>query len=434
MSDDEQALGIAHRGLKLACIDLPWISGLVQTVRVEVDARVPVAAVTESGRILINASVFSTLPIDDAMFVMAHEVMHLAFDTFRRSSNTEDRELVNYAHDYIINGFLYAQWHRRPPLGGLFWAGAVHNSLEVIIKWMKDAEQKPENLKSWSAKSDSPLGSSGTLGGLLQDAGIHTPQLRRQNEVEKSLMGGDMIFADSEAILSPSVASDRHAELTAITREIDRAGASRAVVAQLRLREEGNGKWLATTDEVQQVAGQYRTPWESALQRWMEAVAPGRRSYSRPSRRGGAGGAWVRPGRLREGWTLHIVLDTSGSMIDDLPHALDAISEFAATVGVVDVHVVQCDDAVNVDQWVSVDELGSYEIRGYGGSDMTQGMEKVDEDEEATAMIVITDGCIDYPQQPPRCDVLWAVIGQGEWWFEPSYGEVLNMFSDQARA
>ena len=85
---------------------------------------------------------------------------------------------------------------------------------------------------------------------------------------------------------------------------------------------------------VKALRGMYRTPWEVALQRWLESAAPGERTFTRPSRRGEACVDGVLPGRRREGWMLNIVLDTSGSMRDEIPRALGAIADFCDTVGV----------------------------------------------------------------------------------------------------
>src|SRR5262245_63712799 len=94
----------------------------------------------------------------------------------------------------------------------------------------------------------------------------------------------------------------------------------------------------ATRTLMEAVATAYTPPWQLALQHWLDAVSPGPRSYGRPSRRGGDRDDIVLPGRKREGWTLHIVLDTSGSMIDTLPHILGLLATFSEASGVTDVH------------------------------------------------------------------------------------------------
>ena len=65
-----------------------------------------------------------------------------------------------------------------------------------------------------------------------------------------------------------------------------------------------------TRQNVDALRGLYRTPWQLALQRWMESVAPGERTFTRPSRRETGTPEVVLPGRMRQGWLLNVVLDT----------------------------------------------------------------------------------------------------------------------------
>ena len=94
---------------------------------------------------------------------------------------------------------------------------------------------------------------------------------------------------------------------------------------------------------------------------WPAALAgigrPERSQLARPSRRGADRTDVVLPGRKREGWTLHIVLDTSGSMAEEIPHALGAIADFCEAMGVEQVHLIQCDTAVGSDEVVTPAEV-----------------------------------------------------------------------------
>ena len=96
--------------------------------------------------------------------------------------------------------------------------------------------------------------------------------------------------------------------------------------------------------------GQLRPAWQQALQRWIESLAPGERTFSRPSRRGAERADIVMPGRKRQSWMLNVVLDTSGSMTDEIPLALGAIADFCDGAGVDQVRIVQCDAAVTADE------------------------------------------------------------------------------------
>ena len=64
-----------------------------------------------------------------------------------------------------------------------------------------------------------------------------------------------------------------------------------------------------------------------------------------------------------------------------------------------------------------------YQIAGFGGSDMSPGMNRLAEDSEVSAVLVLTDGCIDFPAQEPPYRVLWGIFDSES--FEPPYGDVV---------
>ncbi|MDH5288212.1 MAG: VWA-like domain-containing protein, partial [Betaproteobacteria bacterium] len=183
----------------------------------------------------------------------------------------------------------------------------------------------------------------------------------------------------------------------------------------------------AHRQNVDALRGLYRTPWQLALQRWMESVAPGERTFTRPSRREAGTPDVVLPGRLRQGWLLNVVLDTSGSMTDDLPRALGAIADFCDAAGVDQVRLVQCDAAVTADAFVDPADLASFEIAGYGGSDVTPALEHLAGDARTRAVVVLTDGDVGFPPEAPPFSVLWVLPRASMTGFAPPYGRVVVM-------
>jgi predicted metal-dependent peptidase len=183
----------------------------------------------------------------------------------------------------------------------------------------------------------------------------------------------------------------------------------------------------AASQTVAALRGVYRTPWELALQRWLESVAPGERTFARPSRRGAERTDVVLPGRRREGWILNVVLDTSGSMTDEIPRALGAIGEFCDAVGVDQVRLVQCDAAVTADELVAPEALAERQVTGYGGSDLSPALRHLADDQHVRAVVVVTDGEIAYPPEPQPYDVLWVLPARGAVAFGPPYGRVITM-------
>jgi predicted metal-dependent peptidase len=90
-----------------------------------------------------------------------------------------------------------------------------------------------------------------------------------------------------------------------------------------------------------------------------------------------------------------------------------------------DVRLVQCDVTVTSDRWVEPEQLAEFEVSGFGYSDMSPAILHLAADPEVESVLVLTDGYIDYPKEPPPYRVLWALIGDYVTPFEPLYGEVV---------
>lgn len=442
--DDQRAQQLAATALRMVAMNMPWLSPLVYAVRLTVDSRFDVAAVSQSGSVYVNPTVFANISLRDATYVMAHELLHLALDTFSRETELDDPETVNIAHDYVINDLLRSALNMDPPLGGLDLYGASEWSMEKIVAWMeeeKDRDSLPDRCWRWepagsgghekgsgdSSQAASVLGRALLDAGLLQDAKQSEKDSSEEQEANDSRKpqrrGMDVIFPAQERELFPDQSvrdADNAREIDAAVRQVGALKIAQDVAIQSKGSVPGDHSMF-----LEAVRNYHQPPWQLALQRWMEAMAPGDRTYARPSRRGADRRDVVLPGRSREGWTLHIVLDTSGSMSNELAACLGAIAEFCEAVGVFDVHILQCDTQVTVDEWVAVDQLAHYRIAGYGGSDMSPAMERLKHDSEVSAVVVITDGWISYPKDMGGCEVLWAVTH--DYHFKPPYGTVLKL-------
>jgi predicted metal-dependent peptidase len=160
-------------------------------------------------------------------------------------------------------------------------------------------------------------------------------------------------------------------------------------------------------------------------------VAPGERTFVRPSRRGADRSDLVLPGRRREGWMLNVIVDTSGSMAEEIPRALGAIADFSDAVAVDQVRLLQCDVTVTSDELLSSTELAEYQVTGYGGSDLTPAMERLAADPQVRAAAIITDGEIEYPKEAMPYSVLWVLPPGRSAAFQPAYGRVVVMDTEQ---
>ena len=404
-----------ERGLRLLTVSLPYLSGLAAAVRVTLDARVPTMGVFASGRLVVNPAFAEQLKEKELIFVLAHELLHLALRTHDRARGSHHLEF-NYAHDYIINDILRKELGMDVPAGGLEMPGARHRSAEeIVLEMRRNAELMPSRTAVFG-------GEQTTIGRLFG------PRGRGAGGGGVEVGAGDVLGTQREKDMFPGDVAQQAEEIADVKERASNSLAlARAVGALKGLRGDEPG---ATSEVVTALRGIYRTPWEVALQRWMESVAPGERTFVRASRRGADRSDVVLPGRRREGWMLTVILDTSGSMSDELPRALGAIADFCSAIAVHQIRLLQCDVAVTSDDTVSPSELAQYQVSGYGGSDLSPAMERLAADPQVSAAAIITDGDIQFPATPMPYAVLWVLPPTRSAGFQPGYGRIVVMDSE----
>ena len=454
----------ASAALRSAGLLLPHLGGLVRIVEVVGTPLVPTAGVFLSGRIVVNPRWFLGLALPERIFVMAHEALHLALRTHERCVGTDAR-LFNVAHDYIINDMLCTELGCPVPADGLDMPGAAERSAEQIVEELKAAAGEGAAMPSqaWSGIQLAPAGPGtgvGTLGEALAKAGseqtlremqagrirhrrknskprtladlVADTMNRRAIEQAKGAPEPDMLDVLLDQIerqwFPPASTADAEARRAAVERAIDKALALGA------WRDKITANGMKVPDETAPVAGSIfnaerlraHPPWEPSMQRWLEDVAPGERTFSRPSRRQGERTDLVMPGRRREGWTLNLMLDTSGSMWSELGKLLGIIKGFCEAVGIGQVRILQCGERLETDELVEVGKLDAYRILGGYGGDLGSGFDRLTADPEVTSVIVVTDGMILFPATPMPYDVLWAQVGSYGG-FKPPYGRVIKV-------
>lgn len=395
-----------ERGLRMVTVPFPHLAGLAAAVRVALDERVPTMGVFASGRMIANPAFTARLSGDDLVFVLAHELLHLALRTHDRARGSARLEF-NYAHDYIINDMLrHALGVTAIPAGGLDMPGAREKSAEEIILDMRRQGSTMESrTQVWE-------GMTATIEQVL-GAGRQAP----------SGATGDVLDAKSESEMFPGDDADQAARARAIRDLATRGMGLAKALDALRGRGTQTG---STQQNVRALRGIYRTPWQVALQAWLEGVAPGERTFARASRRGADRTDVVMPGRKRYSWMLNVILDTSASMSDDIPYALGTIADFCEAAGVDEIRVIQCDTTVTSDESFSPAELAQYQISGYGGSDLSPAIHALAEDARVNAAVIITDGDIAYPAAAAPYAVLWALPRECSS-FVPPYGRIVVM-------
>jgi predicted metal-dependent peptidase len=391
-------------------VPLPHLSGLAAAVRVHLDWRVPTMGIFASGRLLVNPGFAARLKDNELVFVLAHELLHLALRTHDRARGSHHLEF-NYAHDYIINDILRAELgFASIPAGGLDMPGARSRTAEdIVIEMRRNADLMPSRTQVFEGKQTSVRRMFGQGG---QPAG--------RGESEDA--AGDVLADKAEREMFPADAQDQADRKAAIEEAAARGKVLEKALKAMRGR--GNSSGGQTRTMLAQ-RGQFRPAWQHALQRWIESSAAGERTFTRPSRRGAECPDAVLPGRRRQSWMINVVLDTSGSMTGAIPTVLGAIGDFCDAAGVDQVRLVQCDTDVTADVMLSPDELTSFEVKGFGGSDLTAAMTRLADDPQVTAAVIVTDGDIAFPASRPPYGVLWVLPQTSN--FNPPYGRVLTL-------
>lgn len=405
----EETLARIERGLRMVTVPMPHLAGLAAAVRTSIDDRVPTMGVFASGRMVANRQFVAKLKENELIFVLAHELLHLALRTHDRAKGSGRLEF-NYAHDYIINDILRAELgFTHVPAGGLDMPGAKEKSAErIVLEMRKHGEQMQSRTKVWDGQSVSARGA-------LNQSG------QGQRAADDA---GDVLDDAKERELFPECRDGQCRQKETIEREAAKSAALGRAMGKMPGRGADAGD---VTQTIMAMRGVYKTPWEAALQKWIESVAPGERTYLRPSRREVAGSDIVLAGRKRESWILNVILDTSGSMADEIPRALGAIADFCEKVSVEEIRVIQCDVAVTSDETLSPEALAHYQVNGFGGSDLSPAMRSLAEDPRVSAAIVLTDGDIEYPPEEMPYDVLWVVTPSVYRNFNPPYGRITRM-------
>jgi predicted metal-dependent peptidase len=414
----QETLDRMRQGLRLVCASLPHLSELAAAVRLQIEPRVKTAGIFASGRLVLNPDFAASLSLGELTFILAHELLHLALKTHERGL-ASDPLLVNYAHDYIINDMLMHDLACPVPAGGLYRPDARFQSLESLVKELEQMrEHLPRDVWEADALGDCPLGGGG--GRATQPGEQSSPP------------AGDALPSELERQWYPDATPQQQQaqaqRVSAAAAQAQSLGLLLDALAEDNQRsrpgnQPGHAELLAEAVKLN-----YQPPWEKALQRWLEAVALRTRSFARPSRRGQRQDV-VLPGRVREGWTLHIVLDCSGSMAQDLALALGAIAAFCEGVGVETVRLVQCDVEVTRDEWVTPAELARHTLNGLGGTDLTPALAHLAEDPEVEAVLVLTDEDVLWAprlEKPPPFDLLWVLMRPVPD-FQPPYGSVIPL-------
>ena len=169
--------------------------------------------------------------------------------------------------------------------------------------------------------------------------------------------------------------------------------------------------------------------WREILWRFADTFARKDYSWSKPNKHY-LGGGFILPGLQSQSISkVGIVMDTSGSINEELlKNFLGEINSLLDREVVDEVITVQCDTKVqSVDRYTLGDSI-NLKVKGRGGTKFSPALKWfMDNESDVSALIYFTDlECYDYGPEPSM-PVLWAVYGKLASVGKVPFGEVLRI-------
>lgn len=370
----------------------------------------PTAAV-DGRNIYYNRDFFGSLDVEEIVFVLCHEVLHVAFDHFGRRSH-RDPQWWNMANDYVINGTLVQDKIGKMP------------TKKVTDPNLKDDDGKSvqrETLGLYDAK----------YVGWSSEA-VYDDLEKRKVKKEQTLdvhidMGDDRKGKDNGG-------KDGRGKIPV---EIDSEELK-------KLRDEMKGKILQAANAAagKMPAGLQRliddlvepkVNWRDLLQQNIQSCLTDDFTFLRPNRKHMYSGVFLPVLNKDETIDIAVAIDMSGSISDDM--ARDFMSEIHGIVNQYNDYTISiiCFDTqvYNFKKFTkdNEDELLTYQPKGGGGTDfMAFWNYWMDNNIEPKKAVVFTDG-FPFNSGPnggwgPEnyCDVLWIITEGAKTRVKPPFG------------
>jgi predicted metal-dependent peptidase len=360
---------------------------------------VPIAA-TDGSNLILNPEPFFALPLDERVFILAHEILHCVFNhcgvtlPMHRSKIVKfkdgktlpyDAEQMNMAMDYVINDVLV-----QDKIGKFPSIGGCHD-IKIATK--------DDNFLDTYRK-------------------IYDPQQQGKGG------GGNGGKGSFDVLLPPGAGQGQTPEQTP---QRSQAAWDTAVAAALAAAKV-QGKLPANLDRLLSEIIDPTVPWQEHIR-------------SLFARKVGAGGYdWRKPDRnliLRDIYaprrsghgcgTVVVGVDTSGSIGNK-----ELAAFFGEMRGILDdvrptrLVVIWCDAKVHkVDYIEDSNEVNTLKPHGGGGTDFRPVFDYIwEHDLNPDALVYLTDGMGSFPDKAPNYPVIWGNIYKG---MKYPWGDVVDV-------
>ena len=366
----------------------PFFATILMKYPLKESTDIPIAAVTPKGEIMYNPEGIKEYSVDELVFILCHEVLHVVFMHALRRGN-RDHFLYNIASDAVINETLIAAGVGKALEGCVRFSGAENmTSEEVYDRLMKDAQMKPQHM-DLICEGDSSMG-DGANNSVKQATGQDDPLVDARKKHGQKMSGAEKKLAETKTKTDISEAVS---------------------MARMRNKNIGSAKG-ALLRKLEEFVMCEKLPWYEYLSRFMTSFVSQGESWRRPNRR--FSNVYLpTTDRLPAMGQLVVGIDTSGSIgPKELTAFAKHLNDVIEDCRPAQITVLWCDsDIAGVDEYTLDDVPFKLEPKGGGGTDMREITNWCNNNApDADTCVIFTDGWTPYPDEGEETvPTLWVL-------------------------
>lgn len=377
----------------------PFFSSILFRFPMLATDQVPLAAVTPRGTIHYNPEAIEKLSVDEILFLLCHEVLHIALSHSLRRGN-RDHLLFNIACDALINDMLIDLGIGQFIEGGIHFRGARFKTAEEIYDglYKKTRKRKTSN-NALSGVTNIPSQISLAKG----HCDIIYPDDRNKDcDKTDPLAKARKVYGESveNTQLSEFESQIKMAVAEAVTKQKMQGSQSRG---------DRMGHLLTLLEDL---VLEEKLPWFELLGCFMNRFVAQNSTWRRPNKR--FQDAYL-PSVDKEAHmnTMVVGIDTSGSISDNMlanfgQHLFDVIEECKPE----EVVVLWCDTTIRkIERHHWQDVPFPLSAPGRGGTDLVCITHWVNKQvSDADACVIFTDGFTSFPpENSEKVPTLWII-------------------------
>lgn len=416
--------------------EAPFFGYLVQYLSPVESKSIPTAAISEDAKLFYNPDFVDSMTEEELEGLLAHEVMHKAMHLFERQGY-RDMELVNQAHDLIINFMLYHQNNFKLP-----------NDIDNFMH-MYESEDDDKGYDEIRKEIEETMPEDADYLLLPDENGTFTKETKTGHEVRienigkkdmeqvydelyaqtdgEGLQGGmEAVItydADEDEIVISSPGGEVRVDAEDIDIEVEGdvdmdSDKWDELVSRAAHSARSQGSEPGGIEGMLEVSKEGDVDYQKYISQKISNMIPSDYTYTRPSNKGRAVGEHLPQTRKTQTLDVIVAVDTSGSVSDELLEQFIAeIQSICKTFEQVDLTVIQHDAKVQkVDEHKNArsSEFDVVDVKGRGGTNHIPVFEEIQENHLQGGplfTICLTDGYTTVPDEIPfpEGNLLWVL-------------------------